>query len=545
MVISHNMLALNANRQFNIINKNKAKSTEKLSSGYRINRAADDAAGLSISEKMRRQIRGLSQGVKNTEDGVSLCQVADGALAEVSEMLHRITELSVQSANGTNTDEDRKAIQQEISQIQQEIERIGETTEFNERKIFGGGEPSKKYKPLTVSPINITGTTTDTSAKTYNITANDSGFTIDGNTYSWSNFYSGNNTLSDNPITAGNYSFDYHGFTISLSVDNNANKQDLIGRMNGASFSTQNSGVVYKQKAKAGEVYTSTVQKENISVSSVPPTNGKYTLSVDFNNQIWLTDDNGNVCSGYNLSVLPVKNNYYAGNKELLQITNGGHGLTGPFSYIEFLEDTSGDEYIDMIDGATLYFDTNTVRYNNSIGKYIITANRLELSPAKVYSSTPTLSSIKQTSYKGIELPISQQDKDTAPLNLWIQSGSEAGQGMFLEVDRMNTTILGINDLDVSTVGGANHALDAVKGALEKVSSSRSKIGAQQNRLEHTIANELNVVENTTSAESRIRDTDMSKEMVAFSKDMILENVGQAMLAQANQSNQGVLSLLQ
>lgn len=136
MISSHNLLAMNVNRQFNITNKNKAKSTEKLASGYRINRAADDAAGLSISEKMRRQIRGLSQGIRNTEDGVSLCQVADGALAEVSNMLHRITELSVQSANGTNSDEDRKAIQQEISQIMQEIDRIGDTTEFNTQKIF-------------------------------------------------------------------------------------------------------------------------------------------------------------------------------------------------------------------------------------------------------------------------------------------------------------------------------------------------------------------------------------------------------------------------
>ena len=109
-VVAHNLLAMNANRQFNITNKNKAKTTEKLSSGYRINRAADDVAGLSISEKMRRQIRGLSQGVRNTEDGVSLCQVADGALAEVTEMLHRITELSIQSANGTYTDDDRQAI---------------------------------------------------------------------------------------------------------------------------------------------------------------------------------------------------------------------------------------------------------------------------------------------------------------------------------------------------------------------------------------------------------------------------------------------------
>ena len=120
-IVAHNMFAMNASRQLNITNKNKAKNTEKLSSDYRINRASDDAAGLSISEKMRRQIRGLSQGVRNTQDGVSVCQVADGALAEVSEMLHRMTELSVQSANGTNSDTDRQAIQQEISQIKQEI----------------------------------------------------------------------------------------------------------------------------------------------------------------------------------------------------------------------------------------------------------------------------------------------------------------------------------------------------------------------------------------------------------------------------------------
>lgn len=135
-IVAHNILAMNANRQFNITSKDKAKSTEKLSSGYRINRASDDAAGLSISEKMRRQIRGLSQGVENTQDGVSLCQVADGALAEVSDMLHRITELSIKSANGTNSPSDRQAIQDEIGEILQEIDRIGETTKFNEQKYL-------------------------------------------------------------------------------------------------------------------------------------------------------------------------------------------------------------------------------------------------------------------------------------------------------------------------------------------------------------------------------------------------------------------------
>ena len=138
MVIAHNMMAMNAQRQFNIVGNSKKKSTEKLSSGYRINRAADDATGLAISEKMRRQIRGLNQGANNTMDGISLLQVADGALAEVHDMLHRVTELSVQSANGTNTTEDRESIQQEINQIMSEINRISDTTEFNERLLFGG-----------------------------------------------------------------------------------------------------------------------------------------------------------------------------------------------------------------------------------------------------------------------------------------------------------------------------------------------------------------------------------------------------------------------
>lgn len=143
-IVAHNLTAINAQRQFGINSKSKVKSTEKLSSGYKINRAADDAAGLAISEKMRRQIRGLKQGVENTQDGVSLCQVADGALAEVNDMLHRITELSVKSANGTNSDEDRQYIQEEVSQILQEIDRIGETTTFNERKIFTGDEEEQR-----------------------------------------------------------------------------------------------------------------------------------------------------------------------------------------------------------------------------------------------------------------------------------------------------------------------------------------------------------------------------------------------------------------
>ena len=167
MVVAHNMMAMNAQRQFNIVGNSKKKSTEKLSSGYRINRAADDAAGLSISEKMRRQIRGLNQGANNTMDGISLLQVADGALSEVHDMLHRVTELSIQAANGTNTTEDREAIQQEVNQIMSEINRISDTTTFNERKLFRGNLDIKGIENSGQASTGKVGIVGDTAVFTY------------------------------------------------------------------------------------------------------------------------------------------------------------------------------------------------------------------------------------------------------------------------------------------------------------------------------------------------------------------------------------------
>lgn len=243
MIILHNLLAMNANRQFNITNKNKAKTTEKLSSGYRINRVADDAAGLSILEKMRRQIRGLSQGIDNTEDGISLCQVADGAFAEVSEMLYRITELSVQSANGTNSDEDRKAIQQEISQIMQEIDRIGDTTEFNTKKIFKGDSASRNLNSnFTVKnelKIAVSGQSMDNVPRTYSISATNTGFSIDNENYGWDDFKDRyGNTLADVMVDDGKYSLSHHGMNIYIDVTNR-NLSDIISALNGLSWTTQ------------------------------------------------------------------------------------------------------------------------------------------------------------------------------------------------------------------------------------------------------------------------------------------------------------------
>lgn len=208
-VIAHNLTAMNAQRQFKINTKNKSKSAEKLSSGYKINRSADDAAGLAISEKMRWQIRGLNKGSDNSQDGVSLCQVADGALAEVSDMLHRITELSVQAANDTNTDSDRQAIQKEINQILTEIDRIGDSTEFNTMKIFKGAQSGstptdKDYVTGIQNSFSVTGAPVNMATGTYTITTDNTGITIDGNSILWQSITDGNgNTLGDTALTAG------------------------------------------------------------------------------------------------------------------------------------------------------------------------------------------------------------------------------------------------------------------------------------------------------------------------------------------------------
>lgn len=293
MVISHNLLAMNAQRQFNITGTKKKKSTEKLASGYKINRAADDAAGLAISEKMRRQIRGLDQGARNTQDGISLLQVADGALNEVHDMLHRVTELSVQAANGTNTTEDRKAIQQEIGQIMSEINRISDTTEFNERLLFQGANGTTvipaEYAPTSINSFTVSGTPTDTTPTNYKITADSSGFRINGEEHNWNEFTNGSNSLSDSPISAGTYSFDYRGFTLSVNADNAAIIDDAIKLLNGASFSTRISAYDTEKITDIMEIKTNlTLYQRGFDVTegiSIKMEDGKIVLHTGMTDQ--------------------------------------------------------------------------------------------------------------------------------------------------------------------------------------------------------------------------------------------------------------------
>ena len=433
MVVQHNMQAANANRMLNVTTSAQSKSTEKLSSGYKNNRAADDAAGLSISEKMRKQIKGLDRASTNAQDGVSCVQTAEGALTEVHSMLQRMNELAVQSANGTNSETDRKAIQDEVDQLSKEIDRVSETTKFNETYLLKGDNGS--------------------NGNTKAFAAGDAIGTVDGVTVKAKGTTAA--TLSDNgDVKIG---------TVQL-VSSNAD--------------------ITIEKADAANSKSANVTKVVSDGTNVTVTlkDGKEE-----------TDTVANIKTKYEIDG-----------------TKKGTAIISKALKAETTNAEISGTYTGNLDKLAVGADVNAKLAIGSAG-------------------TSALSS----------------DTKALILNLHVGADSESTNKISIAIDSMSAKGIGVNGLDVSTETGATNSIDTIKDAIQKVSSQRSSLGAVQNRLEHTINNLDNVVENTTSAESRIRDTDMAKEMVNYSKNNILAQAGQSMLAQANQSNQGVLSLLQ
>ncbi len=509
MVISHNLAAMNAERQFNIVTNKRKKTTEKLSSGYRINKAADDAAGLAISEKMRRQIRGLTQGVNNTQDGISMCQIADGALEEVDEMLHRVTELSVKSANETNSVEDREYIQKEVSQLIFEIDRISDTTTFNNQKIFASPieevsfERIQQFNDAKESLLNGTFRQVTDSLELSNgqfISAQDANTVIKSLSNVAISVYL--HTLSD-------------GASNTELFDTLNDKIEII---------TENNKTYYSYcPSEAFETY---MEQGAVHISTHK---GSYSPSSAYND-FWSacrTAANNNVATSGGYEV-----NYVSGcgAAAMMQygFTRRDHDDRTGYAAASFaasawhvlndagISGTTTNQYIDMLNPA-IYCDVR-VCYNldDAVHAY------LSLFEGKLETT-----------------------EDDGKKRFWIQSGAESGDGITLAFGCMNSTLLGIKGINVSTRSGAQEAINISKSALTTLSSIRSEIGAQQNRLEHTIANEKNIVENTTAAESLIKDTDIAKELVQNSQHDILSQAEIAMLSQANQSSQGVLRLLQ
>ena len=481
MVVQHNMQAANANRMLNVTTGQQAKSTEKLSSGYRINRAADDAAGLTISEKMRKQIKGLDRASTNAEDGVSAVQTAEGALTEVHSMLQRMNELATQSANGTNSNTDRKAIQDEIDQLTTEIDRVSETTKFNETYLLKG----------------------DGADKAHNVNAHDAG--LDGVTLT-DNGDKVEVTLKE--LHAGDkISIAGKNYTIGASADDGeaAFKKGLGHDTPAANDTATLNGVEYKYYA------------------AIAPTGGK----------------KGTAEGWYSVDPSTLDNATSAVTAEKETAAFYAEGATTKVGNQSFTVMKGADDGIDDNDSSIItakkayQLETAEILKASNIGTD--TAATADKNNADLADATN-----KFTLTKG-----KVNYNDALSFNLHVGADADMTNKITVNIDSMNSAGLGVKGIKADTEQDATYAIDAIADAISTVSSQRSALGAVQNRLEHTINNLDNVVENTTSAESRIRDTDMAEEMVNYSKNNILAQAGQSMLAQANQSNQGVLSLLQ
>ena len=487
MVVQHNLTAMNSNRMLGITTKSQAKSTEKLSSGYKINRAADDAAGLSISEKMRKQIRGLTQASSNAQDGISAVQTAEGALNEVQDMLQRMNELAVKAANGTQSEDDRSYIQNEIDQLTTEIDRVAETTKFNETYLLKGDQDNEKA--YTYSYATATG---KAATATMSTTASTKGSKIT---------------------------------TMTFKTTASADEQNEVAKL----IRDQGINVQYSSKdsATTGKV----VNSATVSLNGTD----KYTVTNTTDNDYSIKDAKGNEIATFTLE------NAKLGEKDKVDAI------------------TPGTETFTASKATAGYKDGDTVKYydkdgngipENALSKYFSsTTNAAGTVSSTVKADAPLVYDALGNKIDAAVADISAKQDLTGALTLTLHVGADATSNNQISVnlDAMSAKGLGVNGLKVDGTDDTNAkgSIETIKEAIQKVSTQRSALGAVQNRLEHTISNLDNVVENTTSAESQIRDTDMATEMVKYSNNNILAQAGQAMLAQSNQSNQGVLSLLQ
>jgi len=492
-------MAMNTHRQLGINNMAGSKSLEKLSSGFRINRAGDDAAGLAISEKMRGQIRGLNQASRNAQDGISLIQTAEGALNETHAILQRMRELAVQSATDTNTNADRAKIQLEIDELAKEITRISNTTEFNTRNLLAGGLETtfhiganeKQNVSLDIGAMDAytLGVAADAIAATLASGAVD----IDAVTV----------TGSAAAIVSGNT------ITVSAALVSDATNAVMTGT----------TAVVAITSGNAGDLV--------LSIDSGDPET--ITLAAGDDNDAILTKINNALGSGASASI---------NTSGILTITSAS---TGADSSVEVLGTSTAATLaalglqVTKVTGADATEDSYTITLSSSISGVA----DLEITGVKADTTTITGTG----AYAGLVLTtdgeINENLAGTITVSVARSSAAvtDSGGGVTTAAE----VAAGIN---VSTQAAADKAITTINDALEKVSAERSKLGAMQNRLEHTIANLDTSAENLQASESRIRDVDMAKEMMEFTKNSILQQAATAMLAQANQQPQTVLQLL-
>ncbi len=671
MVVQHNLQAINSNRMLGITQGTLSNSTEKLSSGYKINRAADNAAGLTISEKMRKQIRGLTQASTNAEDGVSAVQTAEGALTEVHDMLQRMNELAVQAANGTNSESDRQAIQDEIDQLVTEVDRVSETTKFNEIYLLkGNSEGTTEEMKVNAHDAGIKGTLLDkgnTAVFSLGKALEDGDkINVAGEEYT----IGGEKKQAPGEILdPRKMRNDTDGY---VDYDTTANFGDVVGFKAGDSFTVNGETYTMTDKIALDEIeFTTTgdvttfqigeryyqlgatndygegASKDGLTSANawtVDEETAKKLIkkAIDEEQQVTITDNatigGVDIANPTQVVLEHAENEIFVQAGDKLQdlakkvLDDAAYTMQIGDSYTKINDDGEAETIIGVENPQSAKATYTAIKAladddyvilgtAEDAKKYTIIADDEEedLASYKLHKDT-ILSMIHDGDVVGVNsitlktvigdigVPESEEngteeatisaeeayekiaEELTKASSIGADEGKEAtvesdGEGNFtitkgstnvteplsfnlhvgadadmtnkigVDINAMSAKGLGIQNLKVVAVddsgktindGGMNatYAVDAIADAIAKVSAQRSALGAVQNRLEHTIKNLDNVVENTTAAESRIRDTDMATEMVRYSNNNILAQAGQSMLAQANQSNQGVLSLL-
>ena len=553
MIINHNMNALNAHRNMNVNNTAAGKSMEKLSSGLRINRAGDDAAGLAISEKMRGQIRGLTQASRNASDGISMIQTAEGALNETQNILQRMRELSVQSSNDTNTAADRQSIQKEIEQLTEEIDRIGNNTEFNTQSLLKGDGSISLEETGVITNSKAKGTVVDTQAKVsikFDTTAqigkgDTASITIGGEKIDITFDKAAANratsitevktkleeAINSNEKLKGNF-----------TVVDDADKIE-ISAVSGGAFNGSKGSITAMTftKAAAGNGNLDTTAKSSDSVgtseaksASIKEVNIGSVIGVNMTKDKATEAIKGLVGKGFEVNGQKV---------EFYNINDG-----------TYKGDAIGVDISKTLDSIQALVrqqlqdaDVKTVSDKLTQSIFEQAGDKLEgVSMSVVENTNPKPNTITFASTaKGENAKLELKDGATkGDFNATFQVGANSNQTISISIGDMRAEALGVKNVDLTTAEKSQEATSTIQAAIEKVSTERAGLGAVQNRLEYTISNLDNTTENLTSAESTLRDVDMAKEMMTFSKNNILNQAAQAMLAQANQQPQNVLSLL-
>lgn len=558
MVVQHNLNAINANNKMNINVSGTKKATEKLSSGYQINRAGDNAAGLAISEKMRSQIRGLSQATKNANDGISLIQTAEGGLNETHSILQRMRELAVQSANGTYQDDtDREAIQLEVDALKSEIDRIASSTEYNGMKLLDGSlggtttgttDFGARYGVLISANtvvdgannklkenLSLEGATLTSSVNGVTVTLADTASGVGGENAQWD---AAGKTLTINLKAGQSY---------SQSQINDLIKNATMAKADAAGTPQASTPADVELKLKSG-VFT--FQKAETFKTSA----GVRAASDDTDLVKYLingTDQN----DGYADTIKFTSNNYGEDTRKLKIATDVAAGKEWVATT------TANNEGTGIKDGEfTLHLATG-VEYTEEDIQNLLKQAGLDYTVTLTDSKTPDgdKSFYAQKVVAEADATAIEIGKTTAGAGLGSDKLTGTGKGLTfqigangvedqrvtLSVGDMSSTSIGVGGADVSTQDAANKAIDMVDSAVKTVSMQRAGLGALQNRLEYTVNNLTTTNENLTAAESQIRDTDMATEMINYTKNNILQQASQAMLAQANQQPQAILQLLQ